>query len=36
MKKITESEIEVFTIELFESSGYDYIYGPKITNLMLS
>ncbi len=30
MKKITESEIEEFAIELLESSGYQYIYGPDI------
>lgn len=26
MRKITESEIEEFSIELLESSGYHYIY----------
>ena len=30
MNKITESEIETFAIDLLESSGYDYIYGPDI------
>jgi len=30
MKKITESDIETLTIELLESSGYQYIYGPDI------
>jgi len=30
MPKITESEIENLAIELLESSGYDYIYGPDI------
>ncbi len=28
--KITESEIETFTIELLEKSGYQYIYAPSI------
>jgi type I restriction enzyme R subunit len=30
MAKITETEIEKFAIELLESSGYQYIYGPSI------
>ena len=30
MKKITESEIEKFAIELLEKSGYQYIYAPSI------
>ena len=30
MNRITESEIEEFTIDLLESSGYQYIYGPDI------
>lgn len=30
MTKITESEIETFTIELLEKQGYHYIYGPDI------
>lgn len=30
MRKITESEIENLTIELLESSGYQYISGPDI------
>ena len=30
MKKITESDVERFTIELLESFGYEYIYGPDI------
>ncbi|MCB1193527.1 MAG: hypothetical protein KDK90_24015 [Leptospiraceae bacterium] len=28
--KITESEIENYTIELLESQGYQYIYAPEI------
>src|SRR3989339_228677 len=28
--RITESEIERFTLELLEKSGYQYIYGPDI------
>lgn len=28
--KITESEIKTFAIDLLESSGYQYIYGPDI------
>ena len=28
--KITESEIESFAIQLLESQGYEYIYGPDI------
>ena len=31
MTKITESEIEKFTIELLEKHGYQYIYAPSIT-----
>ena len=30
MERITESAIEKFAIELLESSGYQYIYGPDI------
>lgn len=30
MTKITESEIETFTIALFEKLGYQYVYGPDI------
>ena len=30
MNKITESEIEQFTIELLEKQGYHYIYAPDI------
>ena len=30
MNKITESEIEKFTIEMLEKSGYQYIYAPSI------
>jgi len=30
MHKITESDIETFAIELLESSGYQYVYGPDI------
>ncbi len=30
MTKITESEIESFTIDLLESQGYRYVYGPTI------
>ncbi len=30
MERITESAIEKFAIELFESSGYQYIYAPSI------
>ncbi|MCA9733860.1 HsdR family type I site-specific deoxyribonuclease [candidate division KSB1 bacterium] len=30
MRRITESDIETFAIELLESSGYQYIYGPAI------
>lgn len=30
MTKITESEIEKFAIELLESQGFEYIYGPDI------
>jgi len=28
--KITESEIEKFTIELLEKQGYEYVYAPDI------
>ncbi len=30
MARITESDIEGFTIELLEKSGYQYLYGPDI------
>jgi type I restriction enzyme R subunit len=30
MDKITENEIELFTIELLEKQGFDYIYAPDI------
>ena len=30
MRKITESEIEQFAIELFEKSDCQYIYAPSI------
>jgi len=30
MRKITESEIEQFAIELFKKSGRQYIYAPSI------
>lgn len=30
MKRITESAIEAFAIELLEKQGYQYIYGPSI------
>lgn len=30
MNKITENEIELFAIELFEKLGYDYIYAPDL------
>ncbi|MCD4680535.1 MAG: hypothetical protein K8S00_09125 [Bacteroidales bacterium] len=30
MKKITESEIEQYTIELLEKQGYQYMYTPDI------
>jgi type I restriction enzyme R subunit len=30
MNKITESTLEVFTIELLEKSGYLYVYAPVI------
>lgn len=30
MPKITESEIEEFTIDLLEKTGYEYLYGPDI------
>lgn len=30
MTKITENEIELFAIELFEKLGYDYIYAPDL------
>lgn len=30
MKKITESSIEEFSIELLEKHGYQYVYGPDI------
>ena len=30
MNKITESEIEKFTIELLEKQGYQYVYAPSI------
>ena len=30
MTRITESDIEEFTIELLERSGYQYLYGPDI------
>ena len=31
INKITENEIERFTIELLESLGFKYIYAPNIT-----
>lgn len=30
MNKITENEIELFTIELLEKQGFEYIYAPNI------
>ncbi len=30
MKKLTESQIEEYAIELLEKQGYHYIYGPDI------
>jgi len=30
MKIITESDIELYAIEMLEESGYQYIYGPEI------
>ncbi len=30
MKKITESDIEEFAIELLEVEGYEYVYGPDL------
>jgi hypothetical protein len=30
MSKITESAIEEYAIELLETQGFDYIYGPEI------
>ena len=30
-EKITENEIERFTIELLEGLGYEYIYAPSIS-----
>ena len=30
MNKLTESDIETFTIELFEKLGYDYVHAPDI------
>ena len=30
MTRITESEIEEFSIELLEKSGYQYVYAPDI------
>lgn len=30
MNKITENEIELFAIELFEKLGYSYIYAPEL------
>lgn len=30
MTKITENEIELFAIELFEKLGYNYIYAPEL------
>lgn len=30
MNKITENEIELFTIELLEKQGFEYIYAPSI------
>lgn len=30
MTKITENEIELFAIELFEKLGYSYIYAPEL------
>lgn len=30
MNKITENEIELFAIELFEKLGYNYIYAPEL------
>ncbi|MBN2771518.1 MAG: hypothetical protein JXR90_12545 [Spirochaetes bacterium] len=30
--KITENTIEVFSIELLERLGYDYIYAPNIAH----
>ena len=32
MIKITESEIEEFSIELLEGLSYQYIYGPDIAS----
>lgn len=31
MTKISENEIELFSIELLEKLGYDYVYAPDIT-----
>ncbi|MCK4311895.1 MAG: hypothetical protein KAW88_04075 [Candidatus Cloacimonetes bacterium] len=31
MKKITESVIEDFTIELLKDHGFDYLFGPDIS-----
>jgi len=36
MPKITESEIEQFTIELLEKQGYQYIYAPDIAPVILT
>lgn len=30
MTRITENTIELFTIELLDKLGYEYIYAPKI------
>ena len=30
MTKITENEIELFTIELLESLSFEYIYAPNV------
>ncbi len=30
MTKISENEIELFTIELLEKLGYEYVYAPNI------
>jgi type I restriction enzyme R subunit len=31
MSKITESDIELFTIEELETLGYQFLYGPDIS-----
>ena len=32
MTKLTESDIEQMTIEILQSRGYEYLYGPDIAS----